>query len=174
MGDLGAAVLLPPRHARLGTVACLGTVALAAVGLDKFHQRRRLEDLEGEAGRSGSESPVSLNGARGIASTLGFMLAKPGMQDFLPQQILIEAAVETTPVARRILAAFPQIPRRGVARLQDWKEPGPITPAKRILAIAEHKGEALKPFPKVKHAINLGDFVFNPVSNCHLECTYCI
>lgn len=96
------------------------------------------------------------------------------MQTFVPQRLLIEAAVAEAPVTRRIRAVFPEVPAEILPGIQDWKEPGPITPAKRILAIAEHRGEALKPFPKIKHAINLGDYVFNPVSNCHLECSYCI
>ncbi len=96
------------------------------------------------------------------------------MQAFTPQRLLIESAVAAAPVTRRIRAAFPQVPVEVLDSLQAWKEPGPMTPAKRVLAFAEARGEALKPFPKVKYAINLGDYVFNPVSNCHLECTYCI
>jgi len=96
------------------------------------------------------------------------------MQNFVPQRLLIETAVAELPLTRRIRRAFPQIDLEFIDSLQAWKEPGPMTPAKRILALAEAKGEVLKPFPKIKHAINLGDYVFNPVSNCHLECTYCI
>ena len=96
------------------------------------------------------------------------------MQAYVPQSLLIETAVAEAPVTRRIRELFPKVPTQWVASVLDWKEPGPITPAKRILAIAEQKGEALKPFPKIRHAINLGDYVFNPISNCHLECTYCI
>ena len=96
------------------------------------------------------------------------------MQPFVPQRLLIESAVAEAPVTLRLRAAFPEVPTEVLSSVMEWKEPGPITPAKRILAVAEHRGEALKPFPKIKHAINLGDYVFNPVSNCHLECTYCI
>lgn len=96
------------------------------------------------------------------------------MQHFIPQKILIETSVAEAPVTRRILKAFPQVAAEEIRSVQTWKEPGPITPAKRILALAEARGEALKPFPKIKHAVNLGDYVFNPISNCHLECSYCI
>ncbi len=96
------------------------------------------------------------------------------MQPFVPQQLLIEAAMMQFPLSLRIQAAFPRVPLEIVESVAAWKEPGPMTPAKRVLAIAEAKGEALKPFPKIKHAVNLEDYVFNPVSNCHLECTYCI
>ncbi|MCE9624387.1 MAG: hypothetical protein K8R69_02870, partial [Deltaproteobacteria bacterium] len=96
------------------------------------------------------------------------------MQAFLPHKILVERAVSELPVTRKILGTFPNIPTEWVEGIQGHKEPGPMTPAKRVLALAEHRGEPLKPFPKIKHAINLGDYVFNPISNCHLECTYCI
>lgn len=96
------------------------------------------------------------------------------MQPFVPQQIVLEEAVAEHPVSHRILARFPSAPVRRVQTYDALKEPAPITAAKRILAIAEHRGRGLKPFPKIKHALNLGDYVFNPVSNCHLECTYCI
>ena len=96
------------------------------------------------------------------------------MQNFNPQRLLVERAVEEKPLARRLRAAFPRVPVEVLESVQAWKEPGPMTPAKRVLAIAEAKGEPLKPFPKIKHAVNLEDYVFNPVSNCHLECTYCI
>lgn len=93
---------------------------------------------------------------------------------FSPQLMLLEASVADTPLARRLSLAFPAVRSEIVESAGAWKEPQAITPAKRILAVAEAKGEALKPFPKIKHAINLEDYVFNPVSNCHLECTYCI
>ncbi|HKY63278.1 MAG TPA: DNA photolyase [bacterium] len=96
------------------------------------------------------------------------------LASFAPQILLLEAAVAETPLARRLLGVFPEVRREIVESLGSWKEPQAISPAKRILAIAQAKGEAVKPFPKIKHAINLDDYVFNPISNCHLECTYCI
>src|SRR5262245_32789909 len=96
------------------------------------------------------------------------------MEFFTPQQILVESAVADRPLTQRILKALPQVP---VSRIEDYREekfPQPITPAKRLLTIAQGRGEAVKPFPKIKQAINLEDYVFNPISNCHLECTYCI
>lgn len=96
------------------------------------------------------------------------------MERFRPQQILVEDAVAELPLTRRVLDALPRVP---VARIEDYrgdKSPRPITAAKRLLTLAQGRGEAVKPFPKIKQAINLNDYVFNPVSNCHLECTYCI
>ncbi len=96
------------------------------------------------------------------------------MQPFAPQRILVEREVSALPLTQRILQRFPEVPREEIQSLQGYKEPGPMTPAKKVLALAAHRGEAVKHFPKIRHALNLGDYVFNPVSNCHLECTYCI
>jgi len=96
------------------------------------------------------------------------------VQPFVPQKIFIEKSVFNLPLTQKVLSEFSDTPWEEIDRYQDFKQPVPITPAKKILAIAEQRGEALKPFPKIKNAINLGDYVFNPISNCHLECTYCI
>jgi len=96
------------------------------------------------------------------------------MQEFIPQKIIVESSVADLPLTRRIRERFEDIPFEEVESLLAWKEPGPMTPAKRILALAEQKGDPVKPFPKIKFALNLSDYVFNPISNCHLECTYCI
>ncbi|MCP5468130.1 MAG: DNA photolyase [Deltaproteobacteria bacterium] len=96
------------------------------------------------------------------------------MQSFQPQQIIIEAKVEGSSLTNRIINKFKKVPKQTIHSYQELKIPQDISQAKRTLILAEQRGEYLKPFPKIKHAINLGDFVFNPVSNCHLECTYCI
>lgn len=96
------------------------------------------------------------------------------MQSFVPQKILVEQAVADLPLSREIIQKFPQAKVETVEDARAWKKPCDITPAKKILGLAEQRGAALKPFPKIPDAINLGDYVFNPVSNCHLECTYCI
>ncbi len=96
------------------------------------------------------------------------------MQAFIPQKIILENSVADFPLSRRVVRNYPEVPLERVESCQAYKAPAPITAAKKVLALVEHRGEAVKPFPKIAHAVNLGDFVFNPVSNCHLECTYCI
>lgn len=96
------------------------------------------------------------------------------MHSFTPQKIYLEETVHELPLTRRILSAFPQVEVESLKDIKSLKLPQPMTPAKKILVLAKNKGEKLKPFPKIKHALNLGDYVFNPVSNCHLECSYCI
>ncbi|MCB1215454.1 MAG: hypothetical protein KDK66_08265 [Deltaproteobacteria bacterium] len=96
------------------------------------------------------------------------------MEAYRPKKIFLEKSVAHLPLARRLLQALPGIPVQEIADLRDFKSPEPMTEAKRLLYIAQYRGEALKPFPKVKYAFNLGDYVFNPISNCHLECRYCI
>jgi len=96
------------------------------------------------------------------------------MQSFQPQKILVESSVKDSELTKELLSRFSGVPREEVEDFGAYKNPGPMTPAKKILAIARYRGKALKPFPKISGALNLGDYVFNPVSNCHLECTYCI
>ncbi len=96
------------------------------------------------------------------------------MQKFSPQKILIEEEVAELPLSKNILKKFSGVPIEFCKEVKTLKEPTPITPAKKTLILAQYRGEAIKPFPKIKNAINLNDYVFNPISNCHLECTYCI
>lgn len=96
------------------------------------------------------------------------------MDEFIPQQILVERSVADLPLTRRILRSLPRIPVATIEDFRERKNPQPITPAKRLLTLARARGEAVKPFPKINGALNFNDFVFNPVSNCHLECSYCI
>lgn len=96
------------------------------------------------------------------------------MHTFFPKKIYLDESVQDLPLTRRILATLPLVDLETLPDVRHLKLPQPITPAKKILVITKKQGEKLKPFPKIKHALNLGDYVFNPVSNCHLECTYCI
>lgn len=96
------------------------------------------------------------------------------MQAYQPQQILMESQVRKSTLAQKVLDHFPNTPLTEIENIHTFKIPGPMTPAKKVLALAAYRGRALKPFPKISGSINLNDFVFNPISNCHLECTYCI
>ncbi len=96
------------------------------------------------------------------------------MQPFIPQKIFLESGVESLPLTRRVLEHFPQVPVLALEDSRQLKVARPIAEAKRLLVLARLRGEAVKPFPKVAEAINFEDYVFNPVSNCHLECTYCV
>lgn len=100
--------------------------------------------------------------------------ASRSFQPFSPESLIVERSVVTSPMAVRVRTQFPKIPLEEIDDFRAWKVPGPMTEAKRILALVRHRGSFLKPFPKIRHAVNCGDYVFNPVSNCHLECTYCI
>ncbi len=102
------------------------------------------------------------------------MRSSNAMQNFQPQKIIVEAKVRNLPLTQKVLNKFKKVPQQVIKTYQELKTPQDISFAKRTLILAEQRGECLKPFPKIKHAINLGDYVFNPISNCHLECTYCI
>lgn len=99
---------------------------------------------------------------------------KTKMQSYQPQKIFVEEPVAGLKFTQKILKAFPEVPLKVIEDLRTIKAPRPISPAKRELYLAQHRGEVVKAFPKVKDAFNLGDYVFNPISNCHLECSYCI
>jgi len=77
------------------------------------------------------------------------------MQEFIPQKILAEVSVSNSPLSLRVRERFPKVDFIEVESLESFKEPGPITPAKRILALAEQRGDPVKPFPKIKNALNL-------------------
>jgi spore photoproduct lyase len=96
------------------------------------------------------------------------------MQKFSPKKILVEEDVADLHWTQNILKKFNRVPIEYCKELKSFKEPAPMTPAKKTLILARYRGEAIKPFPKIKNAINLNDYIFNPISNCHLECTYCI
>lgn len=96
------------------------------------------------------------------------------MQAYRPQKIFVEKKVLNYPLTQRVLAKLPEVPCEVIEDRRPQKIPAPITGAKKTLAIALHRGRGVKPFPKIPGALNLGDYVFNPQSNCHLECTYCI
>lgn len=96
------------------------------------------------------------------------------MQTYRPQKIYIERKALDFPLAQRVLAKLSGVPCEIIEDWRPQKIPAPITGAKKTLAIALQRGRGVKPFPKIPGALNLGDYVFNPQSNCHLECTYCI
>ena len=59
--------------------------------------------------------------------------------------------------------------------LQEWrKEANVITNSKRRLLIRDHKGDILKPCPCTPRHICCNYYVFNFMTNCPLDCSYCI
>lgn len=96
------------------------------------------------------------------------------MQDFHPQIIYIDKAVRDLPYTQNILKKFPQLPHVEVNDRFEIKNPQEHTHAKKQLFISKLQGDM------VKACQGMGDYVcclyhtVAFVSDCHLECTYCI
>lgn len=96
------------------------------------------------------------------------------MQDFSPQHIFIHPEVEHLPVTSRILRKFPHIKVQPVHHVSEIKTPQQHTRAKKQLFLSKSQGQALKTCQ------GMGDYVccqyhtIALVTDCHLECSYCI
>lgn len=96
------------------------------------------------------------------------------MQSFRPTRIYIDAAVRDLPRVSRVLDMFADVPSEVISDASVLKKPIPMTEAKKMLFLTRHKGDA------VKSCQGLGDYVccdyrtLSFISNCHLECSYCI
>lgn len=94
------------------------------------------------------------------------------MQDYKPSQIIIDPEVLHSEVTQRILGHFPSVPQ--LLLNEKIKKEEDISEAKKKLFLSSFKGEI------VKSCQGLGDYVccdymtMTLVSNCHLECSYCI
>lgn len=96
------------------------------------------------------------------------------MQNFFPNHIYLDPAVRDLPVTRRILQKYPNLPVTEVSDRRDIKQPIQHSHAKKQLYITKHQGQV------VKSCQGMGDYVcchyytMALVTDCHLECTYCI
>jgi spore photoproduct lyase len=94
--------------------------------------------------------------------------------DFHPEQIYIESSVKDLPKTSEILERFPDAQVEVIENRSEIKFPQNHTLAKKRLFLARFKGQA------VKTCQGMGDYVccqyhtISLISNCHLECTYCI
>lgn len=94
---------------------------------------------------------------------------------FLPTQIFIDQTVADQPMTRHILGQFSNIPHHYVEDPKRFKKPAEMTWAKKGLLLARHKADhLLKSFDAVAISCGRSYFSLDIISNCHLECTYCI
>lgn len=96
------------------------------------------------------------------------------MQEFYPKEIYVDASVRDLPVTKRILAKYPTLPIIEVADKREIKYPQEHTNAKKQLYLAEFKGEAIKSCQGMGDYVCCQYYTISLVSDCHLECTYCI
>ncbi|MDO8527906.1 MAG: radical SAM protein [Deltaproteobacteria bacterium] len=94
---------------------------------------------------------------------------------FTPTHIYIDQAVVNLPLTNKILGYFPNIVPQIVDDPKKFKEPAEMTWAKKGLMLARHKADTvLKSFDAVGESCGRPVYSLDIISNCHLECTYCI
>ena len=96
------------------------------------------------------------------------------MQDYRPKEIYVESSVANHPVTQRILAKFPDLPVAVVDNRAGIKYPQNHTRAKHQLFLARHQGQSIKACQGMGDYVCCQYFTIALVTDCHLECTYCI
>ncbi|MBS3918760.1 MAG: radical SAM protein [Deltaproteobacteria bacterium] len=101
------------------------------------------------------------------------------MLSFKIEKIYLDVKAETNWVTRHILKSLPDVP---VERVEDKKNlikqflpiTDPIGMGKRNLLITHFYGRRLKPCPGTSRHICCGYYVINPITNCPMDCSYCV
>lgn len=100
--------------------------------------------------------------------------SKATMQPFIPQMIYIDQRVVNSKLTERVLRHFPNTPHEIVTELETLRRPEPMTQAKKKLLITRYDGQALKACQGMGDYVCCNYLTISLVSNCHLECSYCI
>lgn len=99
------------------------------------------------------------------------------MQDYRPEEIIVEAGSEDSPIFRNLRRALPNVPFTFVKYPQSAAAPfttaDPLGDGKRRLYLTRHKGDFLKKCPGSDGQVCCNYFVINFASNCPMECSYC-
>jgi spore photoproduct lyase len=101
------------------------------------------------------------------------------MVPFQIEKIYLDEKAEKDSVSKTILKALPNIP---VERVQDkrtlikqfFSMPDSIWIGKKHLLITHFYGRSLKPCPGTSNHLCCGYFVINAVTNCPMDCSYCV
>lgn len=93
---------------------------------------------------------------------------------YQPAEIFVDRTVAALPYTQRILSKFPQVPVQTVEEIKLLKKPREMGSAKKTLLLAPMKADPLKEFRAMTQSSERPYFSLNLISNCHLECTYCI
>lgn len=96
------------------------------------------------------------------------------MDNFYPKVIYLDPAVRDSTVTRRVLAKYPDLPVIEVSDKRDIKFPQDHAHAKKQLYLTAFKGEPVKSCQGMGDYVCCQYFTVALVSDCHLECTYCI
>jgi spore photoproduct lyase len=101
------------------------------------------------------------------------------MLPFQIEKIYLDEKAEKDSVTQTVLKAFPDIP---IERVEDKRAlikqflptPDPIRIGKKHLLITHFYGRRLKPCPGTSHHICCGYYVINAITNCPMDCSYCV
>jgi len=101
------------------------------------------------------------------------------MFPFQIERIYLDEKAEKDWVSQRVLKTLSHVP---VERIQDkralikrfFSEHDPIGVGKRHLLITRFYGRRLKPCPGTSHHICCGYYVINALTNCPMDCSYCV
>ena len=99
------------------------------------------------------------------------------MKQFKPEEVIVEAGSETSPIYGNLVRALPGVRFRQVeadALFSDRTVSADrFGAAKRKLYIAKHKGDFFKKCPGSEGQVCCNYFVINFASNCPMDCSYC-
>ena len=100
------------------------------------------------------------------------------MQDYRPEEVIVEAGSEKSPIFRNLRRALPDVPFTFVDHPQlSWSSfssaEDPFGKGKRQLFLQRHRGDFLKKCPGSEGQVCCNYFVINFASNCPMECSYC-
>jgi spore photoproduct lyase len=101
------------------------------------------------------------------------------MLPFPIEKIYLDEKAEKDSVSEAILKALPNIPVEAVRDKRSLIKhfsslPDPIGIGKRHLFITHFYGRRLKPCPGTSNHICCGYYVINAITNCPMDCSYCV
>jgi len=100
------------------------------------------------------------------------------MKGYRPQEVIVEAGAERSPVFENLRRSLPEIPFTFVERAQELfsrlrSSEDPLGEGKRRLLLTPHRGNFLKKCPGSEGRVCCNYYVINFASNCPMECSYC-
>ena len=95
------------------------------------------------------------------------------MQNFQPEEVIVERGSEASPIYRNLQRSLPDVRFRVVDDIASANGSGDFGSAKKKLYLAKHKGEFFKKCPGSEGQVCCNYFVINFASNCPMDCSYC-
>src|SRR5438309_6288266 len=99
------------------------------------------------------------------------------MVPFQPEEVIVEAGSETSPIYRNLRATLPDVPFTIIDDARGINGNGFPRPsfglAKNKLFLTRHRGDFFKKCPGSDGQVCCNYFVINFASNCPMDCSYC-